>query len=206
MTFDGAACVGRCAGGLLGPRLAAGPQHRADPPGGHGMRHRLEELFGVHGRRHADRPGLGGIYARLLAGSSRMRSPGDHAGQPVPHGRGRSQRRPAGWRSRSSTCTPPTCPCAIWPSTSGHRSPSRPLRSTAARTASHRGRRASTPSGHCRRTSRSADSHVGMAVNPAMVFAILDRLAQPEDDWRPFQPPLPVRPWYPRATDWRGAA
>ncbi|MFL0413522.1 alpha/beta fold hydrolase [uncultured Sphingomonas sp.] len=29
-------------------------------------------------------------------------------------------------------------------------------------------------------------SHCGLAVNPAVLYAIADRLAQPEDDWRPF--------------------
>ncbi|MGN3975082.1 esterase/lipase family protein [Tsuneonella sp. SYSU-LHT278] len=31
-------------------------------------------------------------------------------------------------------------------------------------------------------------SHVGLGVNPAVMFAIADRLAQAEDDWTPFQP------------------
>lgn len=29
-------------------------------------------------------------------------------------------------------------------------------------------------------------SHVGMGANPAVLFALADRLAQPEDDWKPF--------------------
>lgn len=29
-------------------------------------------------------------------------------------------------------------------------------------------------------------SHIGMAVHPAVLFAIADRLAQPEDEWKPF--------------------
>jgi pimeloyl-ACP methyl ester carboxylesterase len=45
-------------------------------------------------------------------------------------------------------------------------------------------------------------SHIGMAINPAVVVAILDRLAQPEGDWRPFAPPLVLRPWYPRPAGW----
>ncbi|MGI9051338.1 MAG: esterase/lipase family protein [Ilumatobacteraceae bacterium] len=49
-------------------------------------------------------------------------------------------------------------------------------------------------------------SHVGMGVNPAVVYAVLDRLGQPEDDRQPFRPPLPLRPWYRRSADWRGAA
>jgi pimeloyl-ACP methyl ester carboxylesterase len=30
-------------------------------------------------------------------------------------------------------------------------------------------------------------SHIGMAVNPVVLFAIADRLAQPEGQWRPFE-------------------
>ena len=44
--------------------------------------------------------------------------------------------------------------------------------------------------------------HIGMTINPAVVVAILDRLGQPEDDWRPFAPPLGLRPWYPRPASW----
>jgi esterase/lipase len=45
-------------------------------------------------------------------------------------------------------------------------------------------------------------SHVGMGVNPAIVLAILDRLGQPEGDWRPFAAPLWARSWYPRPANW----
>ena len=31
-------------------------------------------------------------------------------------------------------------------------------------------------------------SHCGLGVNPAAVYAIADRLAQPEDEWQPFEP------------------
>jgi pimeloyl-ACP methyl ester carboxylesterase len=33
---------------------------------------------------------------------------------------------------------------------------------------------------------RVTSSHLGMVVNPMVLFIIADRLAQPEDDWRPF--------------------
>lgn len=46
-------------------------------------------------------------------------------------------------------------------------------------------------------------SHIGMGINPAIVLAILDRLAQAEDDWRPFAPPPGLRSWYPRPASWR---
>lgn len=44
--------------------------------------------------------------------------------------------------------------------------------------------------------------HIGMAVNPAVLVAILDRLAQPESDWRHFAPPFVLRSWYPRPASW----
>jgi pimeloyl-ACP methyl ester carboxylesterase len=45
-------------------------------------------------------------------------------------------------------------------------------------------------------------SHVGMCVNPAVVVAVLDRLAQPERGWQPFVPPAGLRSWYPRPRRW----
>ena len=32
-----------------------------------------------------------------------------------------------------------------------------------------------------------AASHLGMGVNPLVLWAIADRLAQPEDNWKPFE-------------------
>jgi hypothetical protein len=49
-------------------------------------------------------------------------------------------------------------------------------------------------------------SHSGLGWNPAAVFAISDRLAQPEGRWKPFKAPLPLRPWYPPAASWLDAA
>ena len=46
-------------------------------------------------------------------------------------------------------------------------------------------------------------SHIGMAINPAVLLAVLDRLGQPEGDWRPFAPPPGLRAWYPRPVSWR---
>jgi hypothetical protein len=40
-------------------------------------------------------------------------------------------------------------------------------------------------------------SHSGLGFNPSVLYAIADRLAQPEDDWRPFVPPLFLRRAYP---------
>ena len=41
-------------------------------------------------------------------------------------------------------------------------------------------------------------SHLGLAHNPAVLWLLADRLAQREGRWRPFRPPLPLRPLYPR--------
>jgi pimeloyl-ACP methyl ester carboxylesterase len=45
-------------------------------------------------------------------------------------------------------------------------------------------------------------SHVGIGVNPSVLFVIADRLAQPEDGWRPFFPPPWMRWLYPPAPSW----
>ena len=45
-------------------------------------------------------------------------------------------------------------------------------------------------------------SHIGMGMNPAVLLAVLDRLAQPERDWRPFAAPRGLRSWYPRPATW----
>ena len=36
-------------------------------------------------------------------------------------------------------------------------------------------------------------------------IAVADRLAQPVERWRPFRPPLALRPWYPRPASWHAA-
>lgn len=41
-------------------------------------------------------------------------------------------------------------------------------------------------------------SHLGLASNTSVLWLLADRLAQPEAQWRPFRPPLPLRPMYPR--------
>ena len=46
-------------------------------------------------------------------------------------------------------------------------------------------------------------THLGLGFNPRAIFAIADRLAQPQGAWRPFKAPLALKPlfanWYP---DW----
>jgi pimeloyl-ACP methyl ester carboxylesterase len=41
-------------------------------------------------------------------------------------------------------------------------------------------------------------SHVGLGVNPAALWVIADRLAQPEGTWKPFLPPRSARRLFPR--------
>ncbi len=41
-------------------------------------------------------------------------------------------------------------------------------------------------------------SHLGMGHHPAVIYAVADRLAQPEGTWRPFRAPLALRPAFPR--------
>lgn len=40
-------------------------------------------------------------------------------------------------------------------------------------------------------------AHTGLGHNPTVIWAVADRLAQPDGHWAPFRPPLPLRPWYP---------
>lgn len=47
-------------------------------------------------------------------------------------------------------------------------------------------------------------SHSGLGVNPAAVWAVLDRLRQPVDRWRHFQAPWFLRHLYPLAAAWHG--
>jgi pimeloyl-ACP methyl ester carboxylesterase len=42
-------------------------------------------------------------------------------------------------------------------------------------------------------------SHLGLGVNAAVLYAVADRLAQPEGQWRPFEPPAALRAVYPDA-------
>jgi pimeloyl-ACP methyl ester carboxylesterase len=41
-------------------------------------------------------------------------------------------------------------------------------------------------------------SHLGLAHNPAVLWLLADRLGQAEGKWKPFRPPLPLLPLYPR--------
>jgi hypothetical protein len=41
-------------------------------------------------------------------------------------------------------------------------------------------------------------SHLGLGHHPAVIWAVADRLAQPEGGWRPFRSPAVLRPFFPR--------
>jgi pimeloyl-ACP methyl ester carboxylesterase len=45
-------------------------------------------------------------------------------------------------------------------------------------------------------------SHSGLGFNPAVQFAVSDRLLQPTSDWRPFRAPLGMRSLYPKPVSW----
>ena len=66
------------------------------------------------------------------------------------------------------------------------RRPCRRRRSGARPTASSHGAAASRRGASWRRTSSSSSSHLGLGAHPAALYAIADRLAQPEGHWEPF--------------------
>jgi pimeloyl-ACP methyl ester carboxylesterase len=45
-------------------------------------------------------------------------------------------------------------------------------------------------------------SHVGFGFNPSALYVVADRLAQAEDDWRPFHAPPWLRTAFPRPAKW----
>jgi pimeloyl-ACP methyl ester carboxylesterase len=61
------------------------------------------------------------------------------------------------------------------------------------------------PGEHCENIAVMA-SHLGLGHHPAALYAIADRLAQPEGTWTPFRPPLLLRPAFPRPDVPAGAA
>lgn len=57
-----------------------------------------------------------------------------------------------------------------------------------------------------RRTSTSENirvhgSHCGLGFNLSAIYAIADRLAQPQGEWKPFEAPMVLRGWFPPAQD-----
>ena len=57
-----------------------------------------------------------------------------------------------------------------------------------------------TPGERCENIAVMA-SHLGLGHHPAAIWAIADRLAQPEGTWRPFKAPLFLRPAFPRPAE-----
>lgn len=55
--------------------------------------------------------------------------------------------------------------------------------------------------GHLRENIEVRGSHSGLGFNPAVLFAVSDRLAQREGDWRPFHAPPLARHLFPRPAD-----
>jgi pimeloyl-ACP methyl ester carboxylesterase len=45
-------------------------------------------------------------------------------------------------------------------------------------------------------------SHIGLSSNPITLAVVLDRLAQPEDHWRPFKPMPVLKRFYPEPASW----
>ena len=172
--------------GLCGARLGSGRNLGLRPGVEQAMMERIEELHAQYGGRKLSLVGwsLGGIYARQLAKrvpdkvrsviSPAARSPAARR-RPTP---GASTNSPPASVSRIATITS-RAPSPI-------RRPCRPPRSSAAPMASAPGRPASTRSAIRSRISRSTACHCGLGHHPAAVYAVADRLAQPEGQWKKF--------------------
>ena len=46
-------------------------------------------------------------------------------------------------------------------------------------------------------------SHSGLGYNPAVIYAISDRLQRPVEKWKPFRAPPGTGMWYPKPAHWR---
>jgi pimeloyl-ACP methyl ester carboxylesterase len=57
-----------------------------------------------------------------------------------------------------------------------------------------------TPGERCENIAVMA-SHLGLGHHPASIWAIADRLAQPEGTWKPFKAPLFLRPAFPKPAE-----
>ena len=194
------AARGRSAGWATTSTAGASAATSARPPpcvNGHARP--LDYLHDEHGR-----PvtligwSLGGIFARDLA----RRSPDavrqvDHAGQPVPASRGTARAGRPRSSTASRTCTSST---GTLPLERGGRAAAacpRP-RSTRTSTGSCTGRPAWTPPASAARTSPSWPATWASATTRPSIWAIADRLAQPEGAWKPFKAPLFLRPAFPK--------
>ena len=61
-----------------------------------------------------------------------------------------------------------------------------------------------TPGERCENIAVMA-SHLGLGHHPASIWAVADRLAQPEGTWKPFKAPLFLRPAFPKPAQPRPA-
>ncbi|MEM8904052.1 MAG: alpha/beta hydrolase [Actinomycetota bacterium] len=169
-----------------------------------GMRDRLEQLHGRHGRK-VSLVGwsLGGIYARQLA-----REQPDMVRQVITLGS--PFRMVDGDRSAAQ---------GIWDSLSHlhdgdldllevaeHERGPLPVPATAIYTRTDGVVRwftcIETPGRH-RESIEVFGSHSGLGVNPSVVYAVLDRLSQREGSWQEFQPPWFLRHLYPHPATYR---
>jgi hypothetical protein len=57
------------------------------------------------------------------------------------------------------------------------------------------------PPGAHRENIAVVSSHIGLGHHPAVLWAVADRLAQPENDWQPFRPPAMMRLLFPAPPD-----
>jgi pimeloyl-ACP methyl ester carboxylesterase len=184
---------------LLGHHVAGWSLGTNRGPTGHVVRElraQLEELHRSTGRR-VSLVGwsLGGLYAQELARAT----PGSvrgiiTLGSPVA--------RPAAWVRRTSALAdrrrlPGT---AALPRPWAERGPLR-VPATSVYTRADGVVHWSSCRYHPRPRRESVEvrgSHLGLAHNPAVLWLLADRLGTPEDSWRPFRPPLGLRPLFPR--------
>jgi pimeloyl-ACP methyl ester carboxylesterase len=152
-----------------------GTNHGPDDAILRGVRRRFDELVERHGGA-IDLVGwsLGGIYARGLA---------RHRPAAVRHvvtlaSPFRDVERVRGGLGRSS----PVATTAIYSTSDGIVPPEACL---------------DAAPGERAENIRIRSSHLGMGFHPAAVYVIADRLALPVGTWRPFEPPAPLRSWYP---------
>ncbi len=144
----------------------------------------IDKLHAQSGRRISlIGQSLGGVYARLLAaqrpdqvrGVITLGSPvsghprSSNAWRVYEFTSGTSSVDPQRWKQVTQAPRVPTT--SIYSRTDGV---------VAWRTSVEAGQRANTEN------IEVISSHIGMAVHPAVLFAVADRLARPEGDWRPF--------------------
>jgi len=188
-------------GWRLGPNL--GPDGRTIE----GIHDRLHEIYERHGRP-VSLVGwsLGGIYARELA-----RAHPDKVRLVItlgsPFRMTRADRSTASWLF--DRLTSDYADDVLRWTTHEHNKPKLPVPSTAIYTRTDGVVRWHTcidveSKGHENVEVRG--SHSGLGWNPAALAVVLDRLAQPEGQWKKFTPPLVLRPFFPPPASWERVA